>query len=65
VDEHDDLHRPVFLPLASTGPGDDGMPRYEGQVPLARAGSYGYTVRVLPHNALLPGDTDLGLLAQA
>ena len=65
VDEHDDLHRPTCVPLRQTGTGDDGLPRFEGQVPLERAGSFGYTVRVLPHSALLPGDADLGLLAQA
>jgi starch phosphorylase len=65
VDEHDDLHRPVHLPMALTGTGDDGLPRYEGTVPLDRAGAYGYTVRVLPHHDLLPSDADLGLLAQA
>jgi starch phosphorylase len=64
VDELDLLHRPVYVALASTGMGDDGMPRYEGQVPLERAGSFGYTVRVLPHNDLLPSDAELGLLAQ-
>ncbi|MCW2599880.1 MAG: alpha-glucan phosphorylase [Frankiales bacterium] len=64
VDELDVLHRPVYVPLTSTGTGDDGLPRYEGQVPLERAGSYGYTVRVLPHNDLLPTDAELGLLAQ-
>jgi starch phosphorylase len=64
VDELDVLHRPVYLPLASLGAGDDGQPRYEGEVPLDRAGSYGYTVRVLPHNDLLPGDAELGLLSQ-
>ncbi len=65
VDEHDDLHRPVYVPLAAVGSGDDGLPRYEGAVPLDRAGAYGYTVRVLPHHDLLPGDAELGLLAQA
>jgi starch phosphorylase len=65
VDEHDAIHRPVLLPLTGTGPGDDGLPRYEGEVPLERAGSFGYTVRVLPHHDRLPGDAELGLLAQA
>jgi len=65
VDEHDDLHRPRTTPLHPIGAGDDGLPRYEGEVPLERAGAFGYTVRVLPHSALLPGDTDLGLMAQA
>jgi starch phosphorylase len=65
VDEHDDLHRPVYIPLSFAGQGDDGLLRFEGEVPLDRAGSYGYTVRVLPHNALLPTDSELGLLAEA
>jgi starch phosphorylase len=65
VDEHDVLHQPLYLPLHPDGPGEDGMPRYAGEVPLERAGSYGYTVRVLPHSALLPGDAELGLLALA
>ncbi|MCW2499201.1 MAG: alpha-glucan phosphorylase [Frankiales bacterium] len=65
VDEHDEIHRPVQQPLANTGSGDDGLPRYVGEVPLERAGSFGYTVRVLPHHELLPTDADLGLLAQA
>jgi starch phosphorylase len=65
VDEHDVLHRPVYIPLAFGGQGDDGLLRFEGEVPLARAGSYGYTVRVLPHHDLLPTDAELGLLAEA
>jgi starch phosphorylase len=65
VDEHDEIHRPVQQSLANTGSGDDGLPRYVGEVPLERAGSFGYTVRVLPHHELLPTDADLGLLAQA
>ena len=65
VDEHDVLHRPVYIPLALAGQGDDGLLRFEGEVPLARAGSYGYTVRVLPHTSLLPTDSELGLLAKA
>ena len=64
VDELDVLHRPVHLLMTGIGAGEDGMPRYEGQVPLKRAGSFGYTVRVLPHSDLLPGDAELGLLAQ-
>ncbi len=65
VDEHDDLHRPTSVVLRLIEPGEDGLPRFEGEVPLERAGSFGYTVRVLPHSDLLPADADLGLLAQA
>ena len=51
--------------MAYQGDGDDGLPRFAGDVPLSRAGAYGYTVRVLPHSELLPGDAELGLLAEA
>ena len=65
VDESDDIHRPAVRVLAPAGAGEDGLPRFEGEVPLERAGSFGYTVRVLPHNDLLPGDADLALVATA
>jgi len=65
VDEHDDLHRAKTTPMRANGQGEDGLPRYDGEVPLARAGAFGYTVRVLPHSDLLPGDADLGLMKQA
>jgi starch phosphorylase len=51
--------------LTSAGTGDDGLHRFEGTVPLDRAGSFGYTVRVLPHHERLPGDADLGLMTTA
>ena len=47
------------------GNGDDGLPRFEGDVPLERSGAFGYTVRVLPHHDLLPGDADLALVTTA
>jgi starch phosphorylase len=62
VDEHDELVTPVQVALRPTGPGDDGLPRYEGEVALERAGSYGYAVRVLPTHPLLPGPADLALV---
>ncbi len=62
VDEADQIHRPVAQPLRRAGTGEDGLPRFEGEVPLDRPGSFGYTVRVLPHHALLPGDADLALV---
>ena len=65
VDESDDIHRPARGVLTPAGTGEDGLPRFEGDVPLERAGSFGYTVRVLPHHALLPGDTDLALVTTA
>ena len=65
VDEADELRSPSFLQLAAAGTGDDGVHRYEGTVPLERAGSFGYSVRVLPHAEALPGDADLALLTTA
>jgi starch phosphorylase len=62
VDEHDQLVAPVPVPLSPAGSGDDGLPRYDGQVPLERAGSHGYTVRVLPSHPLLPNPADLALV---
>jgi starch phosphorylase len=65
VNEADELQAPATLALTAVGPGEDGCHRYEGVVPLERAGSFGYTVRVLPHSAALPTDADLGLMVSA
>ncbi len=65
VDEADELRAPSYVALVSAGTGDDGLHRYEGSVPLERAGSFGYSVRVLPHSASLPSDADLGLMTTA
>jgi starch phosphorylase len=43
---------------------EDGKPAlYVGTIPLTRAGSFGYTVRVLPNNPLLASPLELGLVA--
>ena len=39
--------------------------RFEGDVPLERAGAFGYTVRVLPHNDLLASPAELGVAVTA
>jgi starch phosphorylase len=65
VDEADELRAPAYAALSDAGVGDDGLHRFEGTVPLERAGSFGYTVRVLPHSDRLPGDADLALLTSA
>jgi starch phosphorylase len=46
-------------------PNGDGTHRYEGEIPLDRTGTFGYTVRVLPNNELLASPTELGLVASA
>jgi starch phosphorylase len=43
----------------------DGPSRFEGEVPLERTGSFGYTVRVLPKNDLLATPAELGVVATA
>ena len=53
-------HEP--LTLESTSSGSRGL---RGQVPLARSGSFGYTVRVVPRNASLASSAELGLVAVA
>jgi starch phosphorylase len=65
VDEADELRAPSYATLEDAGVGEDGLRRYEGSVELERAGSFGYTVRVLPHADALPSDADLGLLTTA
>ena len=43
---------------------EEGKPaQYVGEIPLTRAGSFGYTVRVLPNNPLLASPAELGLVA--
>jgi starch phosphorylase len=46
-------------------PNGDSTYRYEGEIPLDRTGTYGYTVRVLPKNDLLASPAELGLVASA
>ena len=46
-------------------PGTDGTTAFAGTVVLDRAGSFGYTVRVLPKNELLAFPAELGLVAAA
>ncbi|MCW2679239.1 MAG: alpha-glucan phosphorylase [Frankiales bacterium] len=65
VDEADEIKAPSYAPLQDAGVGDDGMRRFEGTVPLERAGSFGYSVRVLPHSPALPSDADLALVTTA
>jgi starch phosphorylase len=65
VDESDQLRTPTYVPLTPGEQGEDGLIRYRGDVPLERAGSFGYTVRVLPHSEQLPSDADLGLMTTA
>ena len=64
VDESDLLHDATLVPMTSVETAE-GPQRYETTVPLERTGAFGYTVRVLPHHALLAGPAELGLVATA
>jgi starch phosphorylase len=43
----------------------EGAAFFEGDLPLRRTGAFGYTVRVLPKNALLASPAELGVVATA
>jgi glycogen phosphorylase len=64
VDGDERLLDYATVPLRPVGR-TDGMDRFEGDVPLERTGGFGYTVRVLPKNALLASSAELGLVASA
>jgi starch phosphorylase len=49
------------LELAETYAG--GRHRFEGAVELDHAGGFGYTVRIVPQNALLASPAELGVVA--
>ncbi|HSP39749.1 MAG TPA: alpha-glucan family phosphorylase [Frankiaceae bacterium] len=63
VDETDSLHETTALALTHVGDAEEGGHRYEGAVPLARTGAFGYAVRVLPKHPLLATSAELGLVA--
>jgi starch phosphorylase len=51
------------VPMRPTGADGDGLLRYEADLPLTRAGAFGYTVRVVPRHELLESPAELGLVA--
>ncbi|MDN5861768.1 MAG: alpha-glucan family phosphorylase, partial [Pseudonocardia sp.] len=59
VDESDDLTATETVVMAHLDT-VDGVDRFEAVVELPSAGLTGYTVRVLPHNALLASPAELG-----
>ena len=67
---NDDLVNPERLALTpdSTGAVDAagaGLVLFGGTVTLSNAGSFGYTVRVIPRHSGLVSDAELGLVATA
>jgi glycogen phosphorylase len=64
VDTDDRLLDATTVSLAAAD-SPDGTVWFDGTVPLESTGAFGYTVRVLPHNALLASPAELGLIALA
>ena len=62
VDSTDALQNPIYLDMTHVGSGEGGTEIFSVTTPLPVSGSVGYTVRVLPHNGLLAGDAELGLV---
>ncbi len=65
--ENDRLEDPsrVELTTVQADQGGADTAQYAGTVTLARAGSFGYNVRVVPRHALLASAAELGLIAVA
>lgn len=61
VSPTDDLSDITAFPMAHTG-SDSGVDHFTVETPVPLSGAVGYTVRVLPHNELLAGDAELGLV---
>jgi glycogen phosphorylase len=64
IDGEDRLVDVSTVSLVAVGP-VDGTSRFEGDVPLERTGTFGYTVRVLPRSDLLVTPAELGLVVTA
>jgi starch phosphorylase len=64
VDQSDVLHDVRCTEMDYVGTEGDTH-RFEGFIPLKRAGSFGYTVRILPRHRLLSSPAELGLLVTA
>jgi starch phosphorylase len=65
VDSADVLHSPDYIDMPHTGSGEGGTEMFSTTAPLPKAGSLGYTVRVLPRHPLLAGHTELGMVRLA
>ena len=65
VDETDVISAAEHVVLAVAGEHGDGEWVFEGEIPLARTGPFGYTVRILPKHAALVAPAELGLVASA
>ena len=65
VDDADELTAVELAPLKQNGQRTEDGWVFEGEVPLATPGAFGYTVRVVPRHAGLVTASELGLVAWA
>ncbi|HEU4399290.1 MAG TPA: alpha-glucan family phosphorylase, partial [Actinomycetota bacterium] len=65
VDDADELTAVELATLKQNGQRTEGGWVFEGEVPLATPGAFGYTVRVVPRHAGLAAASELGLVAWA
>ncbi|WP_404311258.1 alpha-glucan family phosphorylase [Agrococcus terreus] len=66
VSEEGELRGTRTYPLAPSGAApDDGTTAFEADIAVPRAGTFGYTVRVVPTHPMLASDAELGLVAYA
>ncbi|TDU82338.1 starch phosphorylase [Kribbella voronezhensis] len=63
VNSDDEITDPVRVSLSLAETYEGNRHRYEGELKLDRTGPFGYTVRVLPKNAMLASPAELGLAA--
>ncbi len=64
VDDVNRLHDVATTSMNHGGDGD-GLQHFNVDVPLARTGAFGYTVRVVPRHELLADPADLGVITLA
>ena len=65
VSEGDELLDTSFDQLTLKEDLGDGRFLFSGEVQIDRSGSFGYTVRVLPHHPSLASKSELGLVTNA
>lgn len=64
VSEEGELRHTASFPLAAEG-AEGSVHRFEAAIELPAAGTFGYTVRVVPQHTMLASPAELGLVAYA
>lgn len=64
VSEEGELRHTASFPLAAVG-AEGSVHRFEAAIELPAAGTFGYTVRVVPQHTMLASPAELGLVAYA